>query len=409
MPSPIKRLFAGVATTPLPLARDLELSGYAARLQPSVGLHDPVSVTALALQSAKVLLVMIAVDALGFTLQTARSLQERMAREITDRQLEICLAATHSHSAPASMNLRACGKVNPQWLETAGEVIVQTALQSIENLQPARLGAAMAEVPGVAINRRKSTFIDEELVLWRIDQSDGTPLAAAVNFACHPVVYPPENKLISADYPGALRRELAAAINAPVLFLTGAAGDINPAHRGNDEAILHTAQPLAKAAAGLWHATETSADIALSGRSSVLELPLQDPLPRATLEAFAADDSFPARRDWARQNLQIPEQISTAPCAVQTWQVGNNVLVSAGCELFCSLGKRVKSTFKRNRINSVMIATYAGSNLGYVPDAAAYARGGYEVDMAHYYYDQPACVAPAAGEMLIRAMTQGDK
>ena len=401
-------LLCGVASTNLPLIPDLELSGYAARIQPSDGAHDVVSVTALALQSAKVLFVVISVDALGFTLEVASMLRERIAQQCADKEVEICLAGTHSHSAPASMNLRACGTVNSQWLQDAGDVIVQTALQSINDLQPAEFGAATAQVPGVAINRRQSTFIDEELVLWRIAKIDGTPLAAVVNFTCHPVVYLPESRLISADYPGAVRRELAAQINAPILFLTGAAGDINPVHRGDDEAIARTAQPLAKAAAQLWYETETSKEITLRGHSSVIQLPLQDPLPRATLETFAEDDSFSARRDWALKNLH-ESLITTVPCAVQNMHVNGHVLAAVGCELFCSLGNRVKSTFKRNGIDSVMVAAYAGSNLGYVPDAAAYARGGYEVEMAHYYYDQPACVTPAAGEMLVSALTQGEE
>jgi hypothetical protein len=65
------------------------------------------------------------------------------------------------------------------------------------------------------------------------------------------------------------------------------------------------------------------------------------------------------------------------------------------------LGLRIKSTFKARGIKSVLLATYANGNLGYVPDAAAYQRGGYEVDNAHYYYGQPECVTPKAGEMII--------
>jgi hypothetical protein len=70
------------------------------------------------------------------------------------------------------------------------------------------------------------------------------------------------------------------------------------------------------------------------------------------------------------------------------------------------LGLRIKSTFREQGIQSTLIAAYANGNLGYVPDTAAYERGGYEVDSAHYYYAQPACVAPEAGEMIIDVMTQ---
>ena len=41
--------------------------------------------------------------------------------------------------------------------------------------------------------------------------------------------------------------------------------------------------------------------------------------------------------------------------------------------------------------------------MGYVPDADAYALGGYEVDLASRYYGYPAGWAPDAGAALVRA------
>ena len=49
---------------------------------------------------------------------------------------------------------------------------------------------------------------------------------ALVSFACHPVVLGP-NYAVSADYPGALLRELKAA-GIEALFLLGAHGDADP-------------------------------------------------------------------------------------------------------------------------------------------------------------------------------------
>lgn len=401
----------GIAQRDLPAYAGLDLSGYALRVQPCTGVRDAVSVTALALETERSLFILLSVDALGFAIDVAENIRIKIAAAVrqigTWKEIQVCLAATHSHAAPASMNLRHCGNANPQWLENACDVIVQTALESVSNLQPARFGAGQMDVSGVALNRRQSTFVDTEFSMWRIDKENGKPLAMAVNFACHPVVLSHENRSISADYPGEVRRALQDEFQVPVLFLTGAAGDINPVHRGETGAIEKTAAPLIDAAKVLLPQIETSSKVLLRGASTYLNLPLLPRPPREELISIATADPLSARRDWAEQALLTPANAPlTVPCALQTWHINSAALAAIGCELFTSLGLRIKSTFKEKGIQSTFLAAYANGNLGYVPDAAAYERGGYEVDSAHYYYAQPACVAPEAGEMIINTMTQ---
>ncbi len=55
-------------------------------------------------------------------------------------------------------------------------------------------------------------------------------MAILVNYACHPVVFGPDNLRYSADYPGAMARTVESAFaGRPIcFFLQGAPGDINP-------------------------------------------------------------------------------------------------------------------------------------------------------------------------------------
>jgi len=59
---------------------------------------------------------------------------------------------------------------------------------------------------------------------------DGSLLAGVVSYACHPVVLGADNTLLTADYPGVVRRVLAQRLGGPVLFVTGCAGDANTGH-----------------------------------------------------------------------------------------------------------------------------------------------------------------------------------
>lgn len=402
---------AGAAWQDLPAHPGLDLSGYALRVQPCTAVRDAVSVTALALEQQDTLFILLSVDALGFAIGVAETVRQKItaaARQMGQwQEIQVCLAATHSHAAPASMPLRQCGEVNPQWLEKACEIIVQTALQSAGNLQPARFGAGQTDVPGVALNRRNGPAVDHQLTAWRIDDTQGKPLALAVNFACHPVVLSHENRAVSADYPGEVRRVLQEEWQIPVLFLTGAAGDINPVHRGETAALEQTAVPLIHAVKELWPRFAMDADVPLRGSYTHLDLPLQALPPREILLPVAQGDPLPARRAWAEQALACEDGARlTVPCAVQVWRVGPSALAAVGCELFASLGLRLKNILRESAVAAPLIVAYANSNLGYVPDAAAYERGGYEVDSAHWYYGQPACVTPGAGEMLVNAVTQ---
>jgi hypothetical protein len=61
----------------------------------------------------------------------------------------------------------------------------------------------------------------------RIDEENGRPLAVLVNFAAHPTILAWDNRLISPDYPGTLRRTVESLTGATCLFLQGAAGNQN--------------------------------------------------------------------------------------------------------------------------------------------------------------------------------------
>ena len=62
----------------------------------------------------------------------------------------------------------------------------------------------------------------------RVDSLDGRPLAALVNYTCHPIFAGSASRLISPDYPGPMRRTVERETGATCLFLQGATGNMNP-------------------------------------------------------------------------------------------------------------------------------------------------------------------------------------
>lgn len=113
-------------------------------------------------------------------------------------------------------------------------------------MQPVRLGAGKASLD-IAHNRRvvkdgqcwmrwrnieklPSSPLDPELTALYLETPGGKALATLVHYACHPVILGPDNKEYSADWCGAMCREVQQQTGAPCLFLQGAAGDINPCY-----------------------------------------------------------------------------------------------------------------------------------------------------------------------------------
>ncbi|MCP5112868.1 MAG: hypothetical protein GY953_18740, partial [bacterium] len=80
-----------------------------------------------------------------------------------------------------------------------------------------------------AVGRNPKGFVDRELVVFRIDDAQGKPLAVLANFQCHGTVLAYENKFISPDWIGMTRKVVEQALpGARCLFFQGAAGNQGP-------------------------------------------------------------------------------------------------------------------------------------------------------------------------------------
>jgi hypothetical protein len=108
--------------------------------------------------------------------------------------------------------------------------LAQVIVDAARGLKPARLGVAAKEVP---FNRNRHSKrddrpVDRELLVLRVEDAEGKPIAHAVNFAAHPTMHPADLMKFSADYPGSMAALVEKETSAPCLFLQGAAGDQSP-------------------------------------------------------------------------------------------------------------------------------------------------------------------------------------
>ncbi len=234
-------LFAGVARVEITPPVGYPMGGYSARQGPSTGVHDPLYATALVLKSGDLTVAIISCDLRSFP--SERILAQARERKLADH---ILIAVTHNHSGPITWEDKSWPRPDRSWFAETEDKILGTIESASKQMFPARIGAGFGEIY-LGHNRRKveaggkvtmfwrnqgrqpTSPIDPTIGVIRVDDQTGKPRAVIVNYACHAVVLGPDNRMISADYPGYLARRMERELDGAIcLFTQGGAGDINP-------------------------------------------------------------------------------------------------------------------------------------------------------------------------------------
>lgn len=234
-------LLAGVAKSDLTPPLGGLMYGYGARGENvSQGVHDRLYAKAVVLRSGDQHLAIVTLDLGTFTGENLRNVKKLVAKK-TDLTNLLCMAS-HSHSTPG-LQADFPSKRKPYARDMEAK-IADAVIRASQKLNPATLGVGTGRVEE-GFNRRKivdgkaemfwtnrervpTTPLDYSLGLIRINDASGDPIAHLVNFQCHPVILGPENLDISADYPGYMMAIAEEALGGQVMFMQGAAGDINP-------------------------------------------------------------------------------------------------------------------------------------------------------------------------------------
>lgn len=407
-------LSAGYHAETIAPAQNYDLSGYVARQNPGVGIHDPVHVSGLYLEADEAVLI-VSVSVLGFTPEDADSLRQSLSEECNIPSSHIMLATTHTHSAPATMRLNGCGVPNPEWWSSLRPIIHRVAAQAKAAAEPARVGVGSTLVTGIARNRRDPDGpLDERLTLVKVEFDSARPTVVIANYACHPVVLPAQNRLVSGDYPGALTRYLNAH-GVETMFLTGACGDINPLTHGDFQLVENIGERLGRAALNLLPTINTTQAPIRSSTEQVKlhwEPPTPDQLVKdpgawaGILHHTSADGSDVRRivQTWDawidRHRTQAPPWPTELDTTVQVLKVGPLHIVALPGEVFCETGLFLKQQLGQDTV----ISGYTNGNVGYLPTAQAYPKGGYEVSEAHVYYGYPGVVMNGTAEELAQVV-----
>jgi hypothetical protein len=401
-------LQVGVAVRDCTPPAGLAMSGFAARTEPAIGAHDPLTVRALAVDDT----VLLTVDACGLH-------EDFCAQVRAEIPGDVVVAATHTHGGPATMPGRLGGPVDPAYLDTLHAACVEAAWAALDSREPATIEAGVGADPGIASNRRRAGgAVHAPLTVIRFRRGNGVCCAIVVSYPCHPVVLGADNRRWTADYPGTVRAMIEAAEPGSVgMFLTGCCGELNTGHSAHASVSVGAAPDRTFAACE--RVGRRIADAALAvpvralppgppgaGVSAEIALPLRKLDPRESAASRAdwqreLSDADSARQALLRNWIGWAEDVAPTPMA--SWTARVTVLRWAGVRLVALPGEPFSVTARdiaAQLDRDTVVIGYSDGCPGYIPPAEEFAYGGYEVDEAHRYYGMPAPFAPGAAELL---------
>jgi neutral ceramidase len=365
-------LQAGAASVDITPPLGHPLWGYAARHDaPCVGVLDPLRARVLVLAAGTERIALVSLD-LGRAPMRA-SMETIRARARKEAGIgHLFVVASHTHHGPV-LELDDWPAPKTSYVRDLEAKIAGAIASAARALKPARIGVASKEV---AFNRNRQSKrvdrpVDRELLVLRVEDAGGKPIAHAVNFAAHPTMHPVEVHKFSADYPGALAALVEKETGAPCLFLQAAAGDLSP-ERGVlpgpekfGEAVGKEALALA-AGIRCRPLPEESLKVREEDFTFAPRINLSNPLIRTALgKAFFPElIAFYEReyKDGVRPHLSV---------ALLDGRIG---FVGVSGEFFCGHALSLK---RRARLEHLFFLGYCNDYQQYFPTIEAASEGGY--------------------------------
>ncbi|HEY3936321.1 MAG TPA: neutral/alkaline non-lysosomal ceramidase N-terminal domain-containing protein [Bryobacteraceae bacterium] len=419
-----------------------EMAGFDARKGRARGIHDDLHARALVLDDGRTRIALVSVELLGLDRLFATRVRAEIERRTGIPAGNIVIAATHTHCGPVTFNhfYNQGQPLDEAYLTRLASAIVASAERAVASARPRKLRSGFVRAEGIAVNRRTANGlpVDPDAGVLLMEELDGTPVALAINFACHTTVLGPNTLDISGDFPFYTIRRLQRQLGAgtQVLFFNGAEGDISMGHKSDLSAVgviapfrtFEKAEELgfrlAEAIGGSLASLEYE-DPFLEAGHRTLHLPLKRYAPFSTMverrerdlatvrelaaqtdtgREGAAEELLKARQQSLFSRIEeyyalLYEQTSgpdpkTLAAELTALRIGNTALLSFPGEVFVdiALDIRRRSMFKRT-----MFLGLANDYVGYLPTAEADAAAGYEVVAAR--------VTPAAAAILTEGAT----
>ena len=402
-------LKAGVGNVDISPEMGVQLAGYPHCPRENTGVHDPIYASAIHLDNGKNKLTMVCLDLLSFGKEICAEIRTKFDYPVT-------FTCTHTHCAPwmstplaAEMDEGIC--INEDYKKETVEKIIELLKKVEKETFDAEIATAVGECGaehGIGGNRReKGGLCDRAVNVLGVREKGGAVRAILVNYALHPTYLHAENTLVTADYPGYIRRYFHfAEPEAVVMFAQGCSGNQSSRyHRvGQDfeEASRAGTTVAIKAEDALKTATfKDEVEITYTSKD-IVDLPMKEYPPEevakklkeeaeAYYESVKGGDYITARNAelamFGAQNnytfSRMPDFVSPElPLEVVSIVIDDTLIVQLQGELFVEFGLKIKEFSKYAK--TFVFEVSNGYLPGYIYTEEAGKDGGYEVGTSQF-------------------------
>jgi hypothetical protein len=333
----------------------------------------------------------------------------------------LLLSLSHTHAGPnlyREDHAKPGGdKIGP-YLASLRDLLIAATRTALDSRRPARLSwrygrcdlAQNRDLLRLAESRHivgwnPAESADDTLLIGRVeDAGSGRLLATLVNYACHPTTLAAENRLLSPDFPGAMREVVETATNAPCFFLQGASGELGAAaQHGSDPAVadrlgrrlghgvmsvleswpdsLLVVDQIVESGAplGVAHSQPPAGSSVLRATLHSVELPLKPLDSIAEIEAALqqCDDRTLRERLWRKRAVRrIVGDGTSAAMPLWLWRLGEAVIVAQPNEAYSQLQTELR---RKQPTRPVVVLNVTNGYAGYLPPRGHYSRNQYSV------------------------------
>jgi len=405
------------------------LFGYPHVKRYSTGVHDPLLSSAFYVANNKTDILLIANDVIFVPRDVVCSAREKIAKQTGIRAEHILISATHTHSAPMTVDHAsnaddaAVPKTDPAYLRVLEEGIVSAGTGAYKARSKAEIAFVHADSTGVGTNRRdpKNGPAHHDVPVITVRNPDTQKMLGMMLVgSMHPTVLHEDSTLVTADFPGFARKYLKDRYNGcPIVYHTGPCGNLSPRHVTSentfkeaerlgtimgsavDRALAHAefTDTIALTSATGWitpvkriFPSVAEADRHVKAADQRFGELKKNGTPQeargAEVDMFGAHETLTLAKAEASGELDKFRQART-PAEVQSVKIGPFFFAAWPCEVFVEYALDLKQADK----NAFVISMANGELQGYIVTEAAAAEGGYEASNALF--------APETGKRLV--------
>jgi len=411
---------AGVSITNISPKKGIELAGYPHFLRYNTGIHDDLYASCIYLDNGKTKIVLVCMDILFFSKVYVKEVRSRISSRINIPEKNIMISCSHTHSGPwASGRLDLEGlekglEPDKRYVEGLKDKLVKLIVDASRSTFEASVGIDMGicgSEKGIGGNRRDpGGEADQEVWTIGIKDMRGKLRAALLKYSLHPTVIHEDSSLVTADYPGYIRKCLSETEPGMVLlFAQGTSGDQSSRYFREGQSFPEAKRigyAIGEAAKHVLDEMEYKKDISLTAVSKEVNIKLKEfpteeeasarvektrkaverlkkdeagyiDIQNANLKNLGAECTLGFIR-LIKKGISIELKEDELPVEVQVIGIGDSRIVALPGEIFVEFGLNIKAGSPCKKTFVITLAN--GCLPGYVCTKEAYREGGYEAE-----------------------------